>query len=206
MTIAIIGTGNVGNTLGRRWAKGGHTVLFGSRNPDRADLQALASEVGATVTTPAEAAQAADILLLATPWHGTQAALEALGDLSGKVLIDATNPIGSGWKLVGHPSGGEQVANWAPGAHVVKAFNTTGWENMADTNYGEGPQLTMFYAGDDVSANASVRVLIEALGFEAVYAGPLARSAWLEALAMLWIVQAFEFGYGRDFGFALARR
>lgn len=205
MNLAIIGTGHVGKALGRGWAARGHAVTFGSRRPDDADVQALARAAGGGVAAPEEAARAAEVVVLATPWNAAEAAVRGLGDLAQKVLVDATNPLGPGLTLLGPPSGGEQVAGWATNARVVKGFNTTGWENMADARY-PGGRLAMFLAGDDGGAKATVSRLAEDLGLEPIDAGPLARAAWLEAMAGLWITQALQRGAGRDFGFALLRR
>lgn len=203
MTIAIIGTGHVGAALGRGWAAAGHAVTFGSQRPAAADVQALAAAAGARADTPGAAVRAAHVVVLATPWSAAQDAVAGLGDLTGRTVVDATNPIGSGLSLLGPPSGGEMVAGWAAGACVVKAFNTTGWENLADGRTAAGP-LAMFLAGDDADAKAVVAGLAADLGFEPIDAGPLVRAAWLEALALLWITQAGA--AGRGFGFALLRR
>lgn len=95
MRIGILGSGNVGGTLGRRWARNGHTVVFSSRNPESAEMKGLIEAAGPTAraATSAEAARASDVLLVATPWPATRDALAASGDVSGKVLIDATNPL-----------------------------------------------------------------------------------------------------------------
>lgn len=207
MTIAVIGTGNVGGTLGMRLAACGYDVVFGSRRPDSDDVQTLVNRAGAhaRATQPDEAVEGADVVFLATPWNATGAVLASLGALGDTVLVDCTNPIRRGFSLVAAPSGGEQVAAWSNSARVVKAFNTTGWENMADPDYGDH-RLAMFYCGDDEEAKQTVASLIDALGFEPIDAGPLKRSAYLEALAMLWITQAMEQGSGRDFGFGVLRR
>ena len=206
MQIAVIGTGHVGAALGTGWAAKGHTVAFGSRTPERADVQSLTQEAGASADTPEAAARGADVVVLATPWNAAQAAVESLGDLTGTVLIDTTNPIGPGFALVAAPSGAEQVARWASGARVVKAFNTTGWENMADAAYPGSVRPAMFLAGNDAEANAVVAQLAEDLGFDAIDAGPLNRAIHLEHLAMLWITQMATMGAGRDFAFAVLRR
>src|SRR5206468_9099009 len=95
MKIAIIGAGNVGGTLGARWAKNGHTVTFGVRNPGDEKLKNLLSNAGGTAraATIAEAVKDASVVLLAIPWDGAQGAIEAAGNLNGKILIDATNPL-----------------------------------------------------------------------------------------------------------------
>lgn len=95
MTIGIIGSGNVGGTLGTRWAKTGHNIVYGTRNLQAEDIQRLLTEAGgkARAATLQEAARAGEVLLLCTPWKVAQSVLESLGDLTGKVLIDATNPL-----------------------------------------------------------------------------------------------------------------
>jgi hypothetical protein len=209
MNIAIIGTGSVGAALGRGWAGAGHAVTFGSRHPHADDVRNLVATIGsqAEATTPDEAAAAAEVVALAVPWGAVPSAVEGLGDLSGKTLIDCTNPLAAGLKpaVDDGTSGAEQIAGWAPGAHVVKAFNTTGANNMADPNYA-GTPLTMFICGDDADAKATVAELAENLGFEAVDAGPLDRARLLEPMARLWIHLAMTEGLGREIGFKLLRR
>src|SRR4051812_37232881 len=125
MKIGIIGSGNVGGTLGTRWAQKGHSVVFSSRNPQSAEMRRLVAEAGrtASASATAEAAQSSDVVLLATPWGGTRSAVEAVAQqLAGKVLIDATNPLVpdlSSVEVGTTTSGAEQVASWAPGARVV---------------------------------------------------------------------------------------
>lgn len=204
MTIAIIGAGNVGGTLGRRWHEAGYTVVFGVREPQGEKARALP----APALLPAAAAQQAGVLLLATPWPATQAALEALGDLTGKIVLDATNPLLPNLAGLTHgheTSGAEQVAQWAAGARVVKAFNTTGAENMADPHYPTGA-LVLPYCGDDPEAKQVAHTLAAALGFVPVDAGGLSQARLLEPFALLWISLAYRQGLGRDFGFLLEHR
>ena len=160
-----------------------------------------------------EAVRQADVVVLTVPWDSAQAALAAAGDLRGRVLIDATNPVPltpEGLRqglVIGHTtSGGEQVACWANSARVVKAFNTTGANNMSDSRYAGHTHLMMPVAGDDAHAKATVMGLAGDLGFDPVDAGPLAMSRHLEPMAMLWIKLAIAQRMGRDFGFALLRR
>lgn len=206
MHIGIFGTGNIGATLGTLWAAHGHDIFFASRDPNSDKLQALLSDLGpqARAGSYAAAAVFADTLLLATPWAAVEPVLSAAGDLRGKTLIDATNPIAPGLQLaLGHTtSGAEHIAALAPGAHVVKAFNTTGWENLRDPHFGDTP-ADMFICGNDAAAKATVRQLTEALGFRVVDAGPLDSARLLEPLALLWIRLALREGYGRRASFKL---
>jgi predicted dinucleotide-binding enzyme len=208
MTIGIVGAGNVGGTLGRVWAKLGHQVVFGSRDTNAEDLKQLVASSGgpARAASLKEAAQAAEVIALATPWPVTQEVLKGLGDLNGKILIDATNPLTRNFELEygATASGGEKVAEWARGAQVVKAFNTVGFNIMAAPSFGTD-RAVMFYCGDDGGARQTVRTLVEELGFEAVDAGPLRQARVLEPIALLWISLAMAQGLGREFAFKLMR-
>jgi NADPH-dependent F420 reductase len=214
MKIGIIGAGNVGGTLGKRWAKAGHDVAYGARDPANSRLAALVRESGpsARAASVPDAARDADVVVLSVPWDGARDAITVAGDLRGRILIDATNPVpptAEGLRrglVIGHTtSGGEQVAQWAGGARVVKTFNTTGWQNMADPIYGS-QGLSMLLCGDDAEAKKVVADLARQLGFEPVDVGPLRSARYLEAVAMLWIDMAVFQGFGTNMGFQLVRR
>lgn len=204
MRIAIIGAGSVGATLGQGWLKAGEDVTWGLRNPADPKYAALPKD---KIKSPADAARAAEIVVIATPWGATEAAVKGLGSLAGKIVIDCTNPLGmgpNGLQLVlGHDtSAGEQVAGWAPGAAVFKTLNTTGANNMANAaRYKTRPM--MLVAGDDAGKKPAVMALVATLGFEPVDAGPLVNARLLEPFGMVWIDQAMKRGRGRDFAFAL---
>ena len=215
MRIGIIGAGNVGGTLGRRWAELGHDVGFGVRNPGRgaAAVKGGGALSGrARVTTPAEAVRDATVVLLATPWDAVRDSLREAGELDGVVLLDATNPLKAGMELDFGPngeSGGEQVQALVPNARVVKVFNTTGFNNMKAPAY-DGAATMMLYAGDDGSAKQAARDLAASIGFEPIDAGVLKRARELEHLASLWISLAYGAlgapALGREFAFRLVRR
>ncbi len=209
MRIGIIGSGNVGGTLGRRWAERGHEIMFGSRDPSSEKVQSLIGRINgkAKAGTLSDAAAYGEILVLATPWPATERTLSEIGDLSGKIIFDCTNPLKPDLSLdVGHStSGAEQVAAWADGARVVKVFNTTGYGNIADPSY-DGQKATMFFAGDDHVAKSKAARLAEQIGFEAVDAGPLSHARLLEPMAVLWIFLAHNQGMGTGIAFQLLRR
>lgn len=208
MKIAIIGAGGVGGSLGKTWAGHGHPVRYGARNAASAKVQAaLATTPGAEACGIAEAVAWADAVVLATPWDGAQAALAAAGDFSGKPLLDATNPLTPSFQLaLGHTtSGAEQVQAWAPSAKVVKIFNTTGLENMANPVFPSG-RAAMVYAGDDAAAKQVAAQLASDLGFEALHLGGLATARYLEPMAMVWIHLAIVQKQGRGIAFGLLRR
>lgn len=210
MKIGILGAGNVGAALGTRWAQGGHEVIFASRHPESDKMQQTVRTAGpnARAATPAEAAAASEIVVVATPWPNTEAALKEAGDLSGKVLLDVTNPFLpdlSGLDFGGAHSGAEHVSRWAPGAKVVKIFNSVGAKIMADPNMAGGA-ATMLYAGDDQGAKAAAAQLATELGFAPLDAGPLAQAYLLEHAALLWVSLALKQGQGIDFAFRLHQR
>lgn len=213
MNIAIIGAGNVGGALGKSWARAGHRVVFGVREPQAEKTRALLADVGAgaTAASVADAAREAEVVAVATPWNATEAAVRSAGSLAGKVVVDCTNPLkftpGVGLELAlgFSESGAEHVARWAPGARVVKAFNTYGYENFANASYpnAAGLRPVMLVAGDDAAAKASVAGLASDIGFEAFDAGGLRAARELEPLALIWIRAAT--GGGRRAEFTWAR-
>ena len=209
MKIAILGAGNVGGTLGRAWAKKGHEVFFGVRHPQDDKTRQLVQSIGskAQAGTLAEAGAFGEVVVLATPWQAAEAAIRAAGDLSGKALIDCTNPLKpdvSGLEVGFTTSGAERVAGWARGAKVFKAFNTTGYNVMADPVI-NGIRTVMFVCGDDEAVKPTILNLARDVGFDTVDAGKLVMARLLEPWAMLWIHLAFTGSVGRDFGFALLR-
>jgi predicted dinucleotide-binding enzyme len=210
MKIGVVGSGHVGGTVGSRWAKNGHAVIFSSRNPQSEAMRALVkqSSGSARAATVQETAQSSEILLLATPWQGTEDAIREMGDLAGKIVIDATNPLLedlSGLEIGTTTSAGEQVAAWAKGAKVVKALNTVGYNVMENPAFGSD-RPAMFYCGDDKDAKLTVKGLIDELGFEALDAGPMTQARLLEPFALLWISLAIGQGYGFEIAFKLLRR
>ena len=210
MKIAIIGIGNVGGTLGPAWAKAGHDVIFGVRDPNSEKVKTVLENSGqnARAAGVAEAASAAKIVVFAAPWSATQDAVQAAGNLEGKLVVDCTNPIAPDLKglVIGTTtSAAEQVAQWAQGARVVKAFNTTGSGNMANPLYGSQP-VTMFICGDDPESRETVARLAEDIGLDACITGPLYHARYFEPMAMLWVDMAYLQGKGPDFAYKILKR
>jgi predicted dinucleotide-binding enzyme len=206
MRVAIIGAGNVGAALARGLARKGHALSLGLRDPGKAEARALATETGAALALPVDAAAGAEVVILALPWRVVEGAVKALGDLSGKVVIDCMNPLGmvdgALGLVVGHTtSGGETLQGWLPGARVVKTLNQVGAEIMARNSH--LPQRPVqFVAGDDASAKDMAIALLGDLGFEALDAGSLRQARILEPLALVWINQAIARGKGRNWALA----
>ena len=210
MKIAIIGIGNVGSALARGLMKTSHQLVLGARNPGDAAAKALAAETKAELAVPAEAAKSAELIILALPWNAAEEAVKSLGDLSGKIVIDCTNPLGMidgalALTLGYSTSAGEIVAGWLPGAHVVKTLNQVGAEMMADAA-GLSPKPVMFMAGDHAEAKTKVATLLSDLGFEPLDAGDITKSRLLEPFGMVWINQALFRGKGRNWAFAAVER
>lgn len=187
MDIAIIGAGNVGKALATSLKRAGHNVIIASRDLEDAGSVAAATHTR-VASSNAEAARAADLVVLAIPFaSAADVAAEIAGATAGKPVIDATNRISfgpSGPEIDTTSSNGEALAALLPDAHVVKAFNTLFASNQSDP-IAEGVQLDGFVAGDDAAAKAKVLELVGSMGFNPVDVGPLSRSRQLEALAFL---------------------
>jgi predicted dinucleotide-binding enzyme len=206
MRIAIIGVGNVGAAIARGLAGKGHQLVLGVREPLKPEVDVIAKATGASVALPDRAAQGAEVVVLALPWRAAEAAIAALGDLSGKVVIDCMNPLGmvdgALGLMVGHTaSGAEMVQDWLPGARVVKTLNQVGAETMAKNDH-LPHRPVQFVAGEDQAAKDTATALLGDLGFEALDAGGLSKARILEPFAMVWINQALFRGKGRDWAFA----
>ncbi|HEY3741966.1 MAG TPA: NADPH-dependent F420 reductase [Bryobacteraceae bacterium] len=210
MKLGIIGAGNVGGTLGTRWAQAGHTVVFSSSDLTSAKMKQVLEKAGsnASAASVQDTVAASEIVVLATPWEAVEDIVKTTPGWDGKIIIDATNPLLpalSGLALGTTTSAAEMVAGWAPRAKVVKAFNTVGANIMADPKF-PGHKVALFYCGDDKDAKQQVHTLAAELGFDPLDAGPLTQARVLEPFAMLWISLAYLAGFGRDIGFQFLRR
>ena len=207
--IAILGTGRVGSTLGRRWAAAGHEIVFGSRDPSGEKARAVAGDAGSSATAASvpEAATGADVVVLATPWSQAETIMQSIGGAAGQIVVDCINPLNdtfSGLDLGFTESCAERIAAWAPQARVVKAFNSVSSATMADPVY-DGQQATLFVCGDDDDARNTVIELGDQIDFESVDAGPLKNARYLEPLAMLYIHLAMN-GWGSNCAFKILKR
>lgn len=194
MRIGIIGAGNMGSAFTRRLAAAGHDVAITAVDLAHAEKAAAAAGKNARAVKREEVARSADVIILATPYGAAGDALRAAGDVSGKTVIDITNPLTpdmSGLVLGHTTSAAEEIQKVVPKARVVKAFNTV----FAQVLGGAG-RAQVFFAGDDGGAKDAVRSLIESAGLDAVDAGPLANARYLEPLGMLTIYLGYVGGRG----------
>lgn len=216
MKIAIIGAGNVGGALGKAWAKAGHSIIFGVRNPGHGKTQPPLAMIGPSASSALipDAVRQAEVVVLATPWGAVPEVIRAMGDLKDKILIDCTNPLslqgdGSLSLSVGFTtSGAEEIERMAPGAQVAKAFNTYGWENFQDSSYPNAGDLkpVMFFCTDSDAAREIVTKLAKDLGFNPLDTGGLGMARSLEPLALMWIRLAIRQGRNPNFTWAVLRR
>jgi len=212
--IGILGSADVAQALGGGFVERGDQVMLSSREPSRPQLQAWAARHGdgARIGTFTEAAEFAELVVLASAWSGTRNALQLAGPgrLGGKVVLDVTNPIEDydttpPRVLLGHTtSGGEQVQHWIPEARVVKVFNTVNAADMVRPAFAGGP-VEMFLCGGDGSAKATAGQVCRDFGWRPVDMGGLEVARLLEPLAALWLTYGFRTGEWHH-AFTLARR
>ena len=200
MKVTLIGSGNMGSGLAKQISKAAHSLIITGRNAVKATE--LARKVGATFKDKA-AAEGADIVIVATAYSDAVAALRSVDDLSGKVIVDITNPLSADYMglTIGHStSAAEEIQKAFPKAKVVKAFNTIFAQVLAEGPTLAGQTVPVFFAGDDAGAKETVKSLIQSTGFSPVDAGGLKNARYLEPLAGLNVY----FGYGAGRGTAIA--
>jgi len=195
--VAIIGTGDMGDSLGPRFAELGYTVVFGSRDPDGEKAQYVANQTGpnALVTTQKEAAQAGDIVILAVPWPAMETVAQNLGSLDGKIVIDISFPHQQAddgyYESMVDTSSAEMIQQWNPGARVMKTFALQASYVIDDPDVVGGP-VSIPMASDDREAKEQIADIIVAMGLDPIDAGPLRLSRELEAMQRLYGVPFFQ--------------
>ena len=196
--IGVIGGGKMGIALGSAFARAGHEVRFGSREPERVMERLRTSRVQAGIGTHREAVEFGEVIVLATRWEETAQILEEAGDFEGKVLLSCTNPATETEAVaVGHTtSAAETIAGWAPTARVVEAFVDIYSEFLNDAPDFNTPVPTVLYCGDDADARGVAGGLIAGLGFDGLDAGPLRNARYMEPLAALVVYFVRKRGFG----------
>lgn len=202
MKITVIGAGNMGSAFVKQLTLAGHQVSVTARDADKA-ARVAAANPGARAVPTAGAAEGADAVVLATGYADAVAALQSVGTLDGKVVIDITNPLTDDYMglTIGHDtSAAEQIAQAVPAAQLVKAFNTVFAQVLADGSKLHERTVTVFVASDSERAKHTAVALAENMGFETIDAGGLKNARYLEPLAGLNIY----LGYGAGLGTAIA--
>jgi 8-hydroxy-5-deazaflavin:NADPH oxidoreductase len=183
--MAVVGAGNIGRTLGDKWAAAGHEVVYGVRSPGTPDTASVEDAVAG-----------AEVVVLAVPGAAAKDVLAALGAaLAGKVVIDATNDIQGTGKL-------HALEELTDGAHPVRAFNTLGWENLADPVFG-GVTADLFYAAEAGHAHEVADRLIADVGLRPVWLGGVDVFDLVDSLTQLWFTLAFQRKLGRRLAFKM---
>jgi len=196
-TVAVVGTGDMGDSLGPRFAELGYRVFYGSRRPESEAARALAKRTGkgTVVTSQRDAAQSADLVVLAVPWPAMRSVAQNLGSLDGKIVIDISMPTETaedGYeRSVVETSSAEMIQGWNPGARVVKTFATVG-SFVIDNPAVTGGPVTVPIAGDDRAAKEEVGRIVAAMGMDPVDAGPLRLARELEAVQRLYMVPLLQ--------------
>jgi 8-hydroxy-5-deazaflavin:NADPH oxidoreductase len=192
MHIGVIGSGNIGGTLGRHWAKAGHTIMFSSRHPE--ELQSMAAEVSAQVGTIEETAAFGEVILLAIPFGKVAEVAQQVGHLDHKILIDATNPYPQrdgdvARQVITDPSqtATGYVARQFPGAHTVKAFNSIYFKVLDEQAFRSGDErIAVQVCGDELQAKQTVKQLLADIGFAPQDLGDLSQGRLFEPGAPLY--------------------
>lgn len=205
MNIAIIGTGNIGGTLAKRFADNNHAVFLGVRNTGEfKGQQLLAYSKNISVHTIQEAVSKSDVIVMAVPSQFAVDAAKALGDVSGKIIIDTMNAVVM--KPEGFNNTSDAILANCNTKDVVKCFNSTGFENILNPVYKTGG-MDMFTAGSSEKGIAVATQLAKEIGFENVYHfGGNEKFNLLEQMALCWINLAIMQKQGRDIAFKIVRR
>jgi predicted dinucleotide-binding enzyme len=207
MRYGVLGTGDVGQAIGRGLVTLGHDVMMGSRDPQNAKARSWADALGpkASVGSFADAAKFGEVVVLATLGVANAEAIKLAGpgNMFGKIVVDTTNPLdfsqGMPPRLAisGEDSGGEEVQRLIPGAKVVKCFNTVGNALMFRPDLAGGPP-DMFIAGNSDEAKAAVARLLSDFGWGVVDTGGITSSRYLEAMCLVWVISGAKTGQWRQ--------
>ncbi len=198
MKIAVLGIGNIGGTLGKRWAATGHEVMFGVREPDSPKVRAFLDTVKGRAQANAlgEAIALGEVIVFAIPAGTVEEIVAAYGAaLNDKIVIDATNKFGA--PVVNSI---DVLAARAPRALIYRAFNSLGWENFVEPYFGQ-IQADLFYCGPDGETRLAVEGLIADVGLRPVRLGGLDKARLVDAVGEIWVTLAFEQKMGRRLAF-----
>ena len=203
MKIAILGAGNIGSTMGKKWAAAGHEVTFGVRDISSPKVATLLKSISGKVQADsiANALAFGKVILIAIPYDAVAATVVAHADvLADKIIIDATNKFGA--QVVNNLTTIQQAV---PTAKLYRAFNPLGWEIFANPQFGE-VQVDHFYCGPDDTNQSVVEQLIAEVGVRPIWVGGLETAPVVDALGTLWVTLAIQQGWGRNIAFKMIER
>jgi 8-hydroxy-5-deazaflavin:NADPH oxidoreductase len=204
MKIAIIGMGNVGFTVGKKWVQAKHEVTFGSRpeSIQKHRKKLLSENLQAKAESVRTAASDADVIVLAVPHTESLNVADSLRDIKGKTIIDVSNwfkPDFSSLALGFSTSGAEEIQKRLPNSHVVKAFNHYGADVMENPQFGDR-KAVLYFCGSNPEALNKVAELVKDVGFEGVGVDNIEFARTLEPLALVWMAGLDRFGTEHAFG------
>jgi predicted dinucleotide-binding enzyme len=200
MKITVFGSGNIGSTLGKKWANAGHAVTFAVRNVNDPKYQSLLKTITGSVriATIPDAVSSAEVILFAIPGAAVAETIDGLGEaFDEKIIIDATNKVRQA-----EMNSLADISARAPNAKFFRAFKSLGWENFETPHLG-GTQIDLFYCGDTGQAQETMHQLISDIGLRPIYVGNLDQVAVIDTLTRLWFALAVGQGYGRRLAFKL---
>jgi predicted dinucleotide-binding enzyme len=205
--IAILGAGPIGSILGSKWARAGHTVAFGVKDPSSERAQSLRKALGEHVLigSPSDALVQADIVLLAVPGNVIDEVITTHAELlDHKIIIDATNKLVKGqtaatkqWQAAGPLNSLSTLQVHVPHAQVYRAFNSYAWEAFADPLY-QGVQADLFYCGPEGETQTIIEQLISEIGLRPVKLGDLDQIEVVDGILQLWATLALFQDKGRN--------
>ena len=204
LTITILGAGNIGGTLGRKWHASGHEVVFGVSDPEGKHAHELRAELGRSVIvgTASEAlANESDVVVMALPGTAMESSITAnAAQLDGEIIIDTANRMGGG------PMNSLAIfQKQTPHAHIYRAFSTLGWENFADPLF-DGIAADLFYCGPDGEPRKNVEQLISDIGLRPMYLGGVEQTSLVDSIGSLWFALVFGQHKGRHLAFKVLSR
>jgi predicted dinucleotide-binding enzyme len=202
MKIAIIGAKNVGSVLARKWAAAGHQVTLGVRNVNNPNVVSLAKSLSCSVKSVGEAIGDGEVVVFAIPGNAMDDTLQMYGTLlDKKIVIDAANRIGGATM-----NSAESFAKNAPGAALFRAFNSLGWENFENPQFGHLKADLFYCGGDDGEGKSVVESLISDVGLNPLWLGDLSQIHLVDMVGALWFNLVFGQHKGRNLAFKVLTR
>jgi predicted dinucleotide-binding enzyme len=203
-TIAVLGAGNIGGKLGRKWITAGHEVIFGVSDPNGKNAQTLRNDLGdkAKIGSLADALSTnPDVVQLALPGAAVDTIITTYAkQLDGRIILDATNRMGSATM-----NSFSVLQEQTPNAQPFRAFNTYGGVNFENPQFPQGT-ASLFFCGPDGAARTKVEQLITDVGLEPIYVGGVDQVNVVDGVAQLWLTLAFGQKRGPNFAFKILTR